>query len=372
MPLRRWPLIAALLAASHSAHSEEDKAEPRKQGFPRERLIDGLLGRVKTPRAVVVGFTRWFDGVPALILGQERSLRPVGKDFKARASVPLAWRPEWARLLPASVKPRSMVLVATDLKTDREAVVAINAKGKRLWSYFPTRSITQTVLLYDAKGPYGVGLGTLNYGLVGVDLTGQKIWELKGRLGYDLRTHPRLPNQLLVADGTDVALFAHDRSEIAANPRHSWTPRQSGILASHCLLFPGPKGEPAMLLGGEGDRVRKPVIARVDVGGRRLWQAFLPHHLEGLGMLEPAGRKRVFVAVTWGFDLFLFDDEGTLLWRRKLHHGKEDPGALLSSIETGPLDVDTWGIALVRLGRRPWIYMVDVSRLPKVEQAKKK
>ena len=364
----RAALMAAfvlLTVASPSAHSEDGKAHPKKHGFPREQRIDGLLGRVKTPRAVVVGFTDWFDGKPALVLGQERSLKPVGRDFKPRDSFPLALRPRWGRMLVKPGGARRLVVTARDTKSKRNAILGIDSKGTTRWTYRPAgKYVSNTALLYDAQGPYAVLVETSDHGMVALDPAGQVTWERKGRRHEDLATHDRLPGLLLAVTGDSVRLLEHDRTEIRQKPVLDFEPR---MIPLKCLLFPDSKGQPSALMGGREHG--RPVIGRVDAQGKALWHVLLPDNLEDLGMLEPAGRERVFVAVTEGFDMFLFDDEGTLLLRQKLHHGKQELAPLLRSIETGPFGADTWAIALVRIGARPWIYPVDVNRLPKAEKA---
>lgn len=133
---------------------------------------------------------------------------------------------------------------------------------------------------------------------------------------------------------------------------------------SEGVLFPDADAKSAIVVTGEVRGDRSPFLLRVGEDGRERWSARPATEIHRIVLFEPPGRPRLLVATTWGGELLVLDEEGTLRARAKLPGSPGSDGRVSTrALAAGPFGADGLAIA-VGLRNGTHVYRLRPERLP--------
>jgi hypothetical protein len=177
--------------------------------------------------------------------------------------------------------------------------------------------------------------------LLDLNGAGEELWRTEAIIAEGVRAHADLPGYFLTFHG-DIEWLTTDGCEVAKEGFK--TPEVRYVREAE--VYPAPDGTPRFLVAGSRLDDWQGVEVS-NLSAESVWDARFHSDVAGLAMLEPAGGPRCFAVTTRNGDLLLFDEDGRLLHHRTLPQPpSSDIGVAVYSIDAGPFDDGSWGLAI--------------------------
>jgi hypothetical protein len=328
------PLILAMLddkefslgasAASALSKLTNKKVETKKPpvSFPKTAKKEGLLEKIglipdKLGGLHLLNFASWSENKSGIVVYHDGALKSYGADLKQFASTDLKWNIHSFVVAALAGGDRQIVALASEKKEfffpfAEANGVAFSPDGKKLWEHKTEYSgIADLAVLYGANGEScGVVFGHGGEdGIIITDLNGIKIAQIpQYHVLYSVKTHPRLPHIFAVCGG-GIDIFDKNGKKEAGTGRN-----EESIYFHNAEIFPSRDGAPSIIASASGKN-GIPTIVRLNENLDISWKASVPDRISRMTMIESAEdhNVRVFAAASEKGEIFVFDEEGTLL-----------------------------------------------------------